>query len=186
MRKAEVGNRRGIDKALPPCCLYWFFLVSAVIVAVCNHARTSEIVHCDPSRENESAPRAENVRNLLFRLVGGTPDDFVDKVMRYRRPTVFYAPNERGTALCPRDLRSLYARKRDTSRRFVFATINLHDSCDFRTPLLAQLANFSFATPCLVSMRPCTRAALSVDSSIRWPTPLSASINVMVDRGVGQ
>lgn len=34
-----------------------------------------------PQRKNESAPRAENVRNLLFRLVGGTPDDFVDKVM---------------------------------------------------------------------------------------------------------
>ncbi|KOX76775.1 hypothetical protein WN51_11199 [Melipona quadrifasciata] len=70
------------------CLLYQ--VETAVIVAVCNHARTSEIVLCDPSRENESAPRAENVRNLLFRLVGGTPDDFVDKGCGKNESADFY------------------------------------------------------------------------------------------------
>lgn len=93
--------------------LFWFFCYNQCrdYRRVIKHGRT-EIVLCFPQRRNERARRGLKMwENLLFRLVGGTPDDFVDKVMWYGWPNVF-TRQMNAARLVSRDLRVVRAQTR--------------------------------------------------------------------------
>lgn len=79
--------------------------MSSVIVTACEPRSRDRVLLC-AERENESAPRAENVRELLFQLVRGTLDDLADKVMRRmplhaRRGFLRAKPGDRGRRDAP-------------------------------------------------------------------------------------
>lgn len=112
-RSAEAGctpfNRRRYIRPAAPVCI-GFFLVSAVIIAACNHAR-SEIVLCAPAGERE---RAEGWKCEKLVVPAGWRDTgrFRWQGNAIRLTRRFYAPNKRGYGSCPRDLRSVRAQTR--------------------------------------------------------------------------
>lgn len=89
-REGPEGPRR--LRPLVPSQFFYRSEVSSVIVTACEpRSRGLRVLCPEPGNENESesAPRAENVKELLLQLVGGTPCVLVDKVMRSRPHSLF-------------------------------------------------------------------------------------------------
>lgn len=187
---AEAGSHATIkeEERESSFRLFWFFCYNQCrdYRRVIKHGRT-EIVLCFPQRRNERERRGLKMwENLLFRLVGGTPDDFVDKVMWYGWPNVF-TRQMNAARLVSRDLRVVRAQTRHiadfsgTCARY----IRFVDSTSSR-------AIAFFRDSCLASVYSIVRADRIFQCNSAWKcrerfvemaNPSSISINV-IDRNI--